>query len=108
MLMIWRGGGSQVATGLGSAAQDPCAVPHRFYLSSCLASRTADGRPHVTGHGFLNQPHPRWLHEHFIRLQRICILAIEGAQSPAEGIISHLEGVNKLQHNAERPAVSKF
>ena len=62
MLAIWRGE-SQVATGLGSAAHDPCAAPHRLYLLSCRAARPAarqwGGRTSHKGHEFLTQPHPR-------------------------------------------------
>ena len=83
----------QVMTGLGSAAQDPCAVPHRWYLLSCRASGPARqwaATRHTKVTGFSPSHIPGWWREHFIRLQRICILAMEGAQSPAERIISHL------------------
>ena len=79
-----------MATGLGSAAEDPCAVPHRLYLLSCLASRPAGAAVAAARHtkvtGFSPSHIPGWWREHFIRLQRICISAMEGAPSPAEGI----------------------
>ena len=74
MLAIWRGE-SQVATGLGSAAHDPCAAPHRLYLLSCLAARPAGAAArHTKVTGFSPSHIPGWWREHFIRLQRICIL----------------------------------
>jgi hypothetical protein len=80
-----------------------------------VMSRRASGRRgsgaaarHTKVTGFSPSHIPGWWREHFIRFQRICILPMEGAPSPAEGIISHLRGLDKPQHSAERPAVKKF
>lgn len=112
MLAIWRGE-SQVATGLGSAAHDPCAgtaSPVFVVMSRRASGRRGSGAAgrHTKVTGFSPSHIPGWWREHFIRLQRICILPMEGAPSPAEGIISHLRGLDKPQHSAERPAVKKF
>jgi hypothetical protein len=81
-----------------------------FVVMSRLGSGTAvGGHTSHKGHGFLTQPHPR-VGDVSISYgpSASAFLAMEFAPSPAEGIISHLRGLGKPQHSAERPAVKKF